>query len=99
MSDQTPVHDYLRPRIAALVRDAVAQGMPPDVVTAVLMDIISSPAFNAAAPDSKDDSAPHPDWDRSQPGVVLVTDGVTANVPTIGVHAEDDFIAPLTIHD
>jgi hypothetical protein len=99
MTDATPVHDYLLPRLAELVRGAAAQGMEKDVVVAVLIDLVASPLFDTATADPMGDSAPHPDWDRSHPDIVMVTQDVAANVNTIGVHAEDDFIAPLTIHD
>ncbi|HVY14212.1 MAG TPA: hypothetical protein VHB27_03215 [Rhodopila sp.] len=98
MPEQTPIHDDLYPRVAALVRDAVARGMERDAVVAVLIDILTSPAFDPAVPDPTADSVIRPDWERS-PDVVQVTDAVTANVPTVGVQAEDDFIAPLTSHD
>ena len=98
MPEQNPIHDYLRPRVTALVRDAVAQGMAQDAVVAVLIDIFTSPGFDTAAPDPTADTDIRPDWQR-HPDVVLVTDSVIANVPTVGVQAEDDFIAPLTMHD
>ncbi len=99
MTQPTPVHDYLLPRLVELVRGAVAQGMARDVVAAVLIDLVTSPRFDTATADPAGDSAPHPDWDRSHPEIVMVTPDVAANVNTIGVHAEDDFIAPLTFHD
>lgn len=98
MANDTPIHDYLRPRVTALVGEAIARGMAQDAVVAVLIDIVTSPGFDTAAPNPATDSDIRPDWER-HPGVVLVTDTVAANVPTIGVQAEDDFIAPLTIHD
>lgn len=97
MSDQTPIQTFLLPRVTALVNEAVAQGMEQDAVVAVLIDIVTSPKFDTATPDQRSDL--HPDWDRSHPDVVLVTDKTVANVQTVGVQAEDDFIAPLTIRD
>jgi hypothetical protein len=97
MPDQMPIHTFLLPRVAALVNEAVAQGMDRDAVVAVLIDIVTSPRFDTAAPDQQ--SALHPDWDRSHPVGVLVNDTTAANVPTVGVQAEDDFIAPLTFRD
>ena len=99
MTAGTPIHDYLAPRVAELVRGAVAQGMAEDTVVAVLIDILTSPQYDTAAPDPTADSAPHPDWDRAHPDVVLVNDTYAANVQTVGVHQEDDFIAPLTTRD
>lgn len=99
MTSQAPVRDYLLPRVTALIDEAVATGAAPDVVVAVLIDIITSPRFDTAAPDPLADSEPHRDWDRLKGGAVLVNGTMPVNAPTIGVHAEDDFIAPLTIHD
>ena len=99
MTTQAPVRDYLLPRVTTLINEAVASGVAPDVVVAVLIDIITSPRFDTAAPDRLADSEPHQDWERSKDGVVLVNGTTPVNAPTIGVHAEDDFIAPLTIHD
>jgi hypothetical protein len=98
MKSQSPVRDYLLPRVAALVSDAVAAGAARDVVVAVIIDIITSPQFDTAAPDPRADSAPHPDWERSA-DAVLVNPSTVANERTIGVQAEDDFIAPLTFRD
>ena len=58
MPDETPIHTYLRPRITELVRGAVAQGMARDAVVAVVIDIITSPDFDTAAPSPTDDSVP-----------------------------------------
>lgn len=99
MTSQTPVHDYLAPRVADLVRDAVAQGFARETVIAVLTDLAGAALTDTppVAPDA--DTPPLQDWDRSHPDVVLVNDTYAANVPTVGVHQEDDFIAPLTTRD
>lgn len=100
MSSESPVRDFLMPRVTALVREAMATGAAPDVVVAVIIDIITSPRFNTAAPDPKADSEPHKDYDRSHDADVVLVNGTTpANVQTVGVQAEDDFIAPLTFRD
>jgi hypothetical protein len=99
MTQATPIHDYLAPRVAALVQSAAEQGMARDAVVAVLIDILTSPQYDTAAPDPAADSAPHQDWDRSHHDVVLVEGAYVANVPTIGVQHEDDFVAPLTYRD
>ena len=44
---ETPVHDWLRPRLRALVEDAVRAGFDRPTVVAVLIDEIEGPAFNA----------------------------------------------------
>jgi hypothetical protein len=97
MADQTPIRDYMLPRVSDLVRGAVAQGMDRDAVVAVLIDIASSPGFDTATPTPTTDI--RPDWVRSDPKIVQVTEDVTANVRSVGVQAEDDFIAPLTTRD
>ena len=46
MTNDTPVHDWLRPRLAELVRRAEIAGFPRDTVIAVLTDLITAPPFN-----------------------------------------------------
>jgi hypothetical protein len=45
---QTPLHDWLRPRIDQLVRDATAAGFERDVVLVVINDLVSSTPFDTA---------------------------------------------------
>jgi hypothetical protein len=47
---ETPVHDWLRPRLAELVRQAEGAGFNRDAVIAVLSDLIDSPPFNQTEP-------------------------------------------------
>ncbi len=61
MTDDTPGHDFLLPRLGALVEEAVAHGIARDVAVAVLTDLITGPAFNDAVPDPAADSEPRPD--------------------------------------
>ena len=42
MASDTPMHDFLLPRITALVDEAVAQGFARDIVVAVIIDIITA---------------------------------------------------------
>lgn len=49
MSD-TPVHDWLRPRLAELVRQAERAGFASDTVIAVITDLITEQPFNQQAP-------------------------------------------------
>jgi len=49
MSD-TPVHNWLRPRLADLVRQAERAGFDRQTAIAVLTDLITSPPFNAPSP-------------------------------------------------
>jgi hypothetical protein len=39
---QTPLHDWLRPRLDQLLRDAAAAGFERDVVLVVINDLVSS---------------------------------------------------------
>ena len=43
---ETPVHDWLRPRLAELVRQAERAGFARDTVIAVITDLITTPPFN-----------------------------------------------------
>lgn len=99
MTSQTPVHDFIHPRVAALIAEARANGITKEIAVAVLIDIVTAPEFDTAAPDPRDDSAPHADYDRPPGFPVLVNGTVPVNAPSIGVQAEDDFIRPLTFRD
>lgn len=55
----TPVHDWIKPRLDALLAAALAQGMDRDVVVAVLTDIVEGPGYNRA--EVTEDDAPQPD--------------------------------------
>jgi hypothetical protein len=46
---ETPIHDWLRPRLAELVRQAERAGFDRDIVIAVLTDLITAPPFNRAS--------------------------------------------------
>lgn len=46
----TPVHEWLRPRLLALVEAAERAGMARPVVVAVILDIIGSAPFDQAPP-------------------------------------------------
>ena len=43
-------HDWLRPRLSALVAEAEAAGIARDVSVALITDLINGPDFGAAAP-------------------------------------------------
>jgi hypothetical protein len=43
----TPVHDWLRPRLVELIRQAELAGFEREVVVQVLDDLITSPAIDA----------------------------------------------------
>jgi hypothetical protein len=47
MTNETPVHDWLRPRLAALVQQAVRAGFARETVIAVITDLITAPPLDA----------------------------------------------------
>jgi len=95
MTSESPAHDFLLPRLTALIDEAVGQGIARDVAVAVLIDLVTSPNFDTAAPKPTDDSAPHPLWDRGPDSVVLVN-GVSPQGPhDPAAQDEADFIKPI----
>ena len=54
MSEAVPIHEWVLPRVVALVRDAETAGFDRATVVAVITDIITSPAFNEAPLDPED---------------------------------------------
>jgi hypothetical protein len=48
MGEATPLHDWLRPRLFSLVRDAEQAGFERGAVIAVMTDLITMPPFNDA---------------------------------------------------
>jgi hypothetical protein len=93
MTSISPVHDFLLPRLIAVLDQAVAIGIARDVAVAVLIDVVTSPGFDTAAPDPRGDSAPHPDYQRD-PAIVLVHGMVPIGPLPIGSTDEADFIKP-----
>jgi hypothetical protein len=67
MTTNTPAHDFLAPRLAELVANAVSQGLDRDVVVAVLIDLITKPPFttdeSCAEPEEEMGQAPGPSAD------------------------------------
>ena len=94
MTSDTPVRDYLLPRLAALVDDAVAEGAERSVAVAVLIDLITSSTFDTAAPDATAGSSPHPDYERAADDPVMINGVVAAGPGVIGAQDEADFLAP-----
>ncbi len=96
MASSSPVHDYMLPRLIELVDRAVATGIARDVAVAVLIDLVTSPAFDTASVDRTADSAPHPLWDRTADSLVLV--GQTPAMPPQAGDARDeaDFVKPIS---
>ncbi|MFL5255324.1 MAG: hypothetical protein ACJ8AI_21005 [Rhodopila sp.] len=91
MASETPIHDFLQPRLAALVDAIVAMGHPRDAAVASLIDIVTSPAFDTAAPDPTADVAPQPDYQPS-PDVVLVDGQNVSAQPAPGERDNMDFL-------
>ena len=54
MSQATPVHEWVLPRLAALVCDAEKAGFDRATVVAVVTDLITAPPFNDAGPMMED---------------------------------------------
>ena len=48
MISDTPVHDWLRPRLAELVQQAERAGFLREAVVAVIMDLITAPPYDDA---------------------------------------------------
>ena len=95
MTTDSPARDFLLPRLTALVNEATATGIARDVAVAVLIDIVTSPRFDTAAPSPMDDSAPHQQWHRDENSIVLV-DGTIAKGPTApDAQDEADFVKPI----
>jgi hypothetical protein len=65
VTDPTPGHDFLLPRLTALVAEAQAAGIAHDVAVAVLTDLITGPGFNNAIADPNADSEPHRERERN----------------------------------
>lgn len=96
MTSDSPAHAFLLPRLAALVDEAVAHGIPREVAVAVLIDLVTSPGFDTAAPDPAADSAPNPLWQQRGPDSMVLVNGVKfKEPPDIGAQDEADFIKPI----
>jgi hypothetical protein len=95
MSNGTPARDFLEPRLTTLVDEAVARGFARQVAVAVLIDLITAPEFNTAAPDVKADSVSHPDYGRSANDPPLIGGVAVGGPPAIGHQDEADFVRPL----
>nr|WP_294506168.1 hypothetical protein [uncultured Rhodopila sp.] len=94
MSSDSPIHDFVLPRLAALVTDTVAAGATREVAVAVIIDLITSSRFDTAAPDPLADSAPHADWDRTADAPLMVGGVIPVGAPAIGAQDEADFVRP-----
>jgi hypothetical protein len=51
MTDVSP-HDWLRPKLAALMKEAEAAGIAPDVSVAVITDLVNGALFTATPPEA-----------------------------------------------
>lgn len=50
MTSDTPVHDWLRPRLADLVQQAERAGFLREAVVAVIMDLMTAPPYDDSPP-------------------------------------------------
>jgi hypothetical protein len=93
MASNAPARDYLLPRLTALVTEAEASGIAREVAVAVLIDLVTSPGFDTAAPDPKADSEPRNLWQHGANSVALVPG--LANLPdAVDARDEADFVKP-----
>ncbi len=91
MASDTPIHDFLRPRLNALVDAIVAQGHPRDAAVACLIDIVTAPDFDTTPPDPDADNAPRPNY-KPSPDVVMVGGQNMSAKPDIGERDNADFV-------
>jgi hypothetical protein len=94
MANAAPAREFLLPRLTALVNEAEASGFSRDVVVAVLIDLVTSPSFDTAAPDPLADSKPRTLWQRDQDSIVLVPGHPNLPRPIDG-RDEADFVKPI----
>lgn len=94
MTNDSPARTFLLPRLAALLQSAVDAGFQRDVAVAVMIDLVTSPLFDTAAPDPLADSAPSPGWDRGSAAEPIIG-GRPLVPPAIGAQDEADFVKPL----
>jgi hypothetical protein len=93
MANDTLAHEFLLPRLTALVNEAVASGIAREVAVAVLIDLATSPGFDTAAPDPHADCEPRALWQRGPDSVVLVA-GMPNQPRPIDARDEADFVKP-----
>jgi hypothetical protein len=93
MTSDSPARDFLLPRLTALVDGAMAAGIAREVAVAVLIDLVTSPAFDTAGPDPAADSEPRALWDRGENSMVLIA-GLPDPPRPIDARDEADFVKP-----
>jgi hypothetical protein len=92
MASDSPARDFLLPRLSALIDQAVAHGFAREVAVAVLIDIVTSPRFDSAAPDPADDVAPDPAWEPGPVDVALVGGSLIGGPMRPDAQDEADFL-------
>ena len=95
MTNDSPVRDFMLPRLDALINDAVAHGFTRDVAVAVAIDLITSSRFVDTPLDPSADAAPQPDWQPERGAPVLVHGQSPSPMAPIGAKDQADFIKPL----
>jgi hypothetical protein len=93
MTSSSPAREFLLPRLTALLNEAVGTGFSREVAVAVMIDLVTSPAFDTAAPDPRADSATDPDYQRD-PGIVLVHGMSSLGPMPIDAQDQADFVKP-----
>ncbi|MCB8880326.1 hypothetical protein ACELLULO517_08785 [Acidisoma cellulosilytica] len=73
----TPVHDWVKPRLDALVAEGVKNGMDREVLVAVLTDIVEGSGYNLAETTEADQLQPDGRTDPRQEPVSTGTLPVT----------------------
>jgi hypothetical protein len=54
----TPVHDWILPRLDALIAEGIKNGMDRQVIVAVITDIVEGPRYNEAVVREEDTPQP-----------------------------------------
>lgn len=66
----TPLHDWLRPRLAQLLRDAGAAGFAREAALAVMTDLATAAPFNMAPPPAESPLPAGPWPEPSEAGTI-----------------------------
>jgi len=89
MPDISP-HDWLRPKLAALMAEAQAAGIARDVSVAVITDLVNGPAFSVGPPETdeewnKDLGEPDEYVNKNEPMSAEPSIGASVNNPMDGI--------------
>lgn len=87
---QGSMHDWLRPRVERLLREAAEAGFERDVAVAVLLDLAGSAPFDTA-PLPPEPEPPHGPWPKPPPEISPDMD-----VGEIGLQPEPNLLGDLS---